>query len=953
MTETRKIYLVDGSGYIFRAFYAIHALRTKDGFPTNALYGFTRMLLRLLHESDSQHVAVVFDAGRETFRTEIYKEYKANRSECPPDLLKQMPFFAEIATALGLPVLMQPGYEADDIIGTLAERLSNAGVECVIVSGDKDLMQLVGDQVSVWDTMKDARYDADGVKNKLGVWPNQVTDYLGLTGDSSDNVPGLQGVGPKTAIQLIERYGGVEEILNNAEKIGQDTEIRNRKKLASLIESEAECVRLSKRLVEIKRDVPLEIHREAPGVTGKIGQQSLALSDAASGSVLAGNPAIAIERPASLDGAGLNGIELYEALLRHEPDQKSLNQLIDKFEFGSLVKDFRVSIERPSPDKKAKESYRTVFSNQFEGWLADFFRQNKFAFDIETTSLDVFEAAIVGISICWSDSEAYYIPIGHRPEACNERQVELQQFIKSCGERFSDPSVIKVGQNLKFDLQILANNGCHVAGVGFDTMVAAYLLNPDRRSYNLTALAHDYLDRGVIEYEEVAGSLPDFSYVPVTEAAQYACQDAHFAWLICAHLEKLLQEQQLARLMSDIEAPLVDVLARMELAGVKLDCGLLASLSHRFSDELERLKSQLHEMAGCEFNLNSPKQLSEILFTKLAISTKGVKKTKTGLSTDSSVLEKLALSHPFPGLLLRYRSLHKLKSTYVDVLPAQVSKRTGRLHTKFNQTQTGTGRLSSSEPNLQNIPIQTAEGRQIREAFIADEGKILISADYSQVELRILAHMSGDDNLIAAFSDNIDIHAKTAREIMGIDPGEEVSPEVRRIGKTINFGVIYGMGAFRLSKELEIPVTTASHYIESYFAKYPKVRELFSRLEEEAGSKGHVTTLFGRRRIIGDLDVSGRDQGFAMRAAINAPIQGTAADIIKLAMIKLDRVIRERGLGLRMLLQIHDELLFEADQAIGDEAELLIRNTMEGVVALAVPLQVDIGRGPNWQVAHS
>jgi DNA polymerase I len=930
LAMNKKVYLVDGSGYIFRAFYAIQSLRTKEGFPTNALYGFTRMLLKLLAAADSQHVVVVFDAGRETFRTEIYKDYKANRKDCPEDLLQQMPYFREIAIALGLQIIQQKGFEADDIIGTLAERLKKASIECVIVSGDKDMMQLVTDGVSIWDTMNDKRYGPNEVHAKMGVYPDKIIDLLALMGDSSDNIPGLKGAGPKTAVQLIEKYGNIENIINSAKLVAEDKSIRNRNKISEQIEFDAELIRLSQRLARIKTDVPCNI--DQLGSEDKVMQSTD--SDRSTVNI-----------------SELSDDAFYAALERHAPNSSKIEELVQKFEFASLMKDFKLNLQpiNQSPIVR-NEGYRVVYSNDFPSWLELLKQQKEFSIDLETTSLDVHKAQIVGASFCWQDDKAYYLPLLHKDV---QGQISTDVFLDGIASVLNDPSVKKIGQNLKYDFGVLAEHKIEMQGLYFDTMVAAYLLNPDRRTYNLTALSHDYLGKSVVEYDELVGDAQNFTDVDIDKACQYACQDAHFAWLLRKELEARINKDELGRVLYEIEMPLVPVLSRMERIGVQLDCEKLGLMSKEFEVELTAIQSQLYEMAGEEFNLNSPKQLAEILFNKLGLSDKGLKKTKTGVSTDASVLLKLSSQHPLPGLILRYRTLHKLKSTYIDTLPTQVSEITGRLHTRFNQTVTGTGRLSSSDPNLQNIPIQTAEGRRIREAFIAKPGCLLLSADYSQIELRILAHLSGDENLIEAFNQGIDIHSKTAREILNLSPEEELSDDLRRLGKTINFGVIYGMSGFRLGRELGIPVSTANKYIEEYFARYPRVNDLFAKYEREAEENGYVATLFGRRRVISALDISERDKGFSQRVAINAPIQGTAADIIKLAMINIDKLITKEQLQCKMLLQIHDELLFECLADDIDRVKRHVVDTMENVLTLSVPLKAACGMGKNWQEAHS
>lgn len=910
---TNKVYLVDGSGYIFRAYYAISPLSTKEGFPTNALFGFTKMLLKLLSEADSQHVVIAFDAGKKTFRNDLYPEYKANRRECPEDLAKQMPYFRELASALGLPILELPGYEADDIIGTLTERLTAAGMETVIVTADKDMMQLVGPQVSLWDTMRDRHVREAEVLEKFGVAPHRVVEVLGLMGDSSDNIPGLRGVGPKTATQLIEKFGDVETVIARVEEIKGDSSIKNRKKIAEQIELDADVLRLSRKLVEIDRNTPL-----------KIG--------------LGDTPVSAEE---------LSNEALYETLLRRPPSA-ALTDLVERFEFSSLVKDFDFSTK--SKNKAVEAKYEIIWKKDFETWFKDFSAQKIYALDLETTSLDYLEAKIVGFAFCWSADRSFYIPVGH--VHADQEQMSAEEVLRRCGASLRDAAIKKVGQNIKYDISVLGAHGVEVGGVAFDTMVAAYLLNPDRRSFSLGSLSKDYLGFDATEYEEVSGDAENFSFVPVDAAAAYSAEDAHFAWLLKEKLEGEIEKGNLGKVFYEIEMPLVPVLAAMELRGVKLDTDLLRAMSKEFEHDLAAARTELVALAGCEFNLNSPKQLADVLFNKLGISTKGLKKTKTGVSTDSSVLEQLADQHPLPAKILHHRMLHKLKNTYIDVLPAMVSPRSHRLHARFNQTIAGTGRLSSSDPNLQNIPIQRPEGRRIRTAFIAEPGRVLISADYSQIELRLLAHLSADETLMNAFRQGMDIHEKTTREILHLGDDQEVTSDQRRMGKTINFGIVYGMSGFRLGKELGIPVGVANSYIEAYFDRYPGVKKLFAEIEKNAETQGYVTTLFGRKRIITDLNMEGRDRGFAMRAAINAPLQGSAADLIKLAMIAIIEKIKTRKLRVELIMQIHDELVFECDEDVAAEAMSLVQETMEHVVELRVPLKVDIASGKNWQEAH-
>jgi DNA polymerase-1 len=908
------------------------------------------MLSNLLKAADSQHVVVVFDAGRATFRNNLYPEYKANRTEAPPDLVPQFPFFREIVRVLGIRALELPGYEADDVIGTLTDRLTRAGHEVVIVSGDKDLMQLVTDKVTIWDTMKDKHYRTPEVMEKFGVGPEQVVELLGLMGDASDNVPGLDGVGPKTAAQLVTSYGTVEAIIRSVEKIRSDSSLRNRAKIADQIVTSEATLRLSRKLVEIDRNSPVVL---------KLGATDRLLSELSDG-------------------------ELMDACLRCTPEPEPLHDLFRRFEFDSLIKELNLSPTAPPARGTAPVAYHSVLAEQFDAFLKVLKKQQRFAIDTETTSLNPLEAELVGVSFCWNDSEAFYVPLKHvdansvPPEQTASQgelfatpskpapkpvpgQVDPKRFQEALAPILRDPTIGKIGQNLKYDLIVLERHGLPMQGVSCDTMIAAYLLNPDRNSFNLTALTNDYLKRDVIEYETVVGDAGTFAAVPLDKAAEYCGQDSLLTWLLCALLEPQLGDfgpdiaphpTTLRDLYDQVEMPLVPVLAKMEQRGIGLDTNLLQAMSTQFAGEIATAQAELFKICGTEFNVNSPKQLGEVLFTKLGISTKGLKKTKTGISTDQSVLEKLRDVHPAPAKILEYRFLHKLKSTYIDALPAQVSPVTKRLHTKLNQTGTGTGRLSSSDPNLQNIPIQTAEGRRIRAAFIARPGCLLISADYSQIELRVLAHMSEDERMIAAFAANTDIHSVTAREVLGLPLDSPITPEQRRVGKTINFGIVYGMSGFRLAGDLGVSVSVGNLYIENYFRRYPGVRSFMDKLGAEAELHGAVTTLFGRKRILAAIDSSERDRGFLARVAMNAPIQGTAADIIKLAMVKIEeRFEREKVRG-SMILQIHDELLFEVEEDAVDAISAIVREEMEGVVSLRVPLRVELGSGKNWQESH-
>jgi DNA polymerase-1 len=930
MKET--IYLFDGSAYIFRAFYATPRLTNSDGFPTNALYGFTRMCLKFLRDTAPGHAVMVFDAGQKTFRNELYEEYKANRDECPEDLKPQMSYFRDISRALGFPVVELPGYEADDVIGTLARALRSLDYSVVIVSADKDLMQLVSDQVSMWDTMRDKHYDRDAVREKLGVYPEQVIDYLAIAGDSSDNVPGLKGAGPKTAIQLIEGYGSVENILSSAAEIAEDKSIRSRKKIAEMLETGRELLELSKQLVTICTDAPLELIELAAESDGEHEDENF---------------------------SHMNGVHNADHLLRsiefHGLRTEELSELVEKFDFHSLFQDFEIQKHSRSKPTLEKD-YQLILKADFDSWLTRFREQKEISLDLETTSLDVHEAKIVGIAVCWDETEAFYIPCGHHERV--QEQLSSEYVLNAIRDVVESAEVKKIGQNLKYDTQVFLTHGVHLRGVWFDTMVAAYLLHPDTGGYGLSNLAKEYLGYTMLEYSEVVSDGADFRQVSLERALEYAAEDAHITWLLYRKLETLIAENGLEKVCYEVESPLVEVLSSIEHVGIGLNVAFLNEMNESVSAQLQALEQKIYEAADCEFNINSPKQLGEVLFEKLGIPTEGVKKTKTGYSTNQAVLEQIQDEHPVPALILEYRGLHKLKSTYLESLPKEVSPVTGRVHTRLNQTIAATGRLSSSEPNLQNIPIQTPLGRQVRRAFVPSEGSLFIAADYSQIELRLLAHLSGDEVLIQAFHEGYDIHERTAREVLGISEGVEVTPEDRRLGKTLNFGIVYGMSGFRLAKELGIPVAEGTAYIEAYFGRYPRVREYFQHVEEQMEKTGEVRTLLGRRRIVHEIEVGVRDKNFVKRAAMNAPLQGSAADLIKMAMIRMAQLIESEQLPLTMVLQVHDELLFELQMdGLGmldvERFKNLIAREMEGVLPLQVPLVVGVASGSNWEEAHA
>jgi len=928
MSFKETLYLVDGSSYIYRAYYAIRHLSSPSGFPTNAIYGFIQMLLKLLKDYNPQHVAVVFDAGRTTFRTEMYPEYKANRAAMPDDLRVQMEPIREVVRAFNIPTLELQGYEADDIIGALAGRFAAQGGKVVVVTGDKDLMQIVTDHVTLLDTMKGKESGVHEVVERFGVGPELVIDILGLAGDSSDNIPGVPGIGEKTAAKLILEFGSLDTLLARANEVKG----KNGEKLREFREQAL----LSRRLATIELNVPLEVD--------------------------------------------------LETLTAREPDQEALNAIFKKFGFTSLVK------ELTGKATLSTENYHTVTSVvELEALVTGLEQAGEFAFDLETTSLDPRQAEIVGLSFSYRDHEAYYIPVGHmtsqqhgiliqkagqtgfdfaqptqdplnnqpdvagRPLNLVEGQLPRAAVLDRLRPLLESPALRKVGQNIKFDMQVLANNGILLAGVWFDTMLASYLLNPSRHGHGLDALAQEHLNHRMISYQDVAGSgkgQKNFAEVDLECAARYAAEDADATWLLRRMFEPLLAAGGDNVLFHTVEMPLVPILAGMENHGVLLDCTLLDGLSVDFAGRMGALEEQVFSLAGEPFNLNSPKQLGEVLFDRLGLKSGKKNKGKTGWSTDNEVLTALAEEEEIARLILDYRSVAKLKSTYTDALPRLVNPRTGRVHTSYNQTVTNTGRLSSSDPNLQNIPIRSEEGRRIRHAFIAPPGHAILSADYSQIELRVLAHLSGDKVFCHAFANDEDIHTRTAAEVFGLFP-EMVTPEMRRQAKTINFGIIYGQGAFSLAKQLGIPRKTAEDFINTYKERHHGAIAFLDSCIREAEEHGCVRTILGRRLPIPDIRSSnGNVLAFARRNAINYPIQGSAADIIKCAMIRVDSRIRAEQLQSRMIMQVHDELVFEVPEDELLKMERLVEEEMGRAVESRVPLKVDISHGANWSEAH-
>jgi DNA polymerase-1 len=882
-------YIIDGNSYIYRAFYAIKTLSTSSGLPTNAVFGFTNMLLKVIQEKRPDHIAIAFDPKGPTRRHAEFKEYKAHRPPMPRDLVPQIPYIHKLVEAFRIPVFIREGQEADDVIATLAVRALQDGMNVVIVTGDKDILQLVRPGITVYDTLKDKTYGPGDVEERFGVPPDRMVEIMGLMGDASDNIPGVPGIGEKTAQALIRQYGTIENLLARSHEI-------TRPRLKQSLMDYTHLARLSRELARLHTDVDLEVN--------------------------------------------------YDSLKLKEPDNPALLAILRELEFTSLLK-------YVTSESETKAEYKAVLDEpQFQDLVGLLSRVVEFSFDTETTSRDPLQADLVGISFALGPQKAFYLPLGHA-YAGAPRQIGLEHALSALKPVLEDPGIEKIGQNLKYDLLVLGNYGIRVQGLSFDTMIASYLLNPSKASHSLEAIALEYLNYKTTTYADVTGTGKKqigFNEVDIGTATQYSGEDAEIAFRLKQVLEPKLREHGLEKLFHEIEMPLMEVLVDMERTGVKIDAGFLKEMSARLERDMSRITSIIYELAGTEFNINSPKQLAEVLFDKLRLTP--VKKTKTGYSTDVDVLQELARVHPLPAEILSYRTLAKLRSTYVDALPSLINPRTGRLHTSLNQTVTATGRLSSSEPNLQNIPIRTDVGREIRKAFITEPGASLLSADYSQIELRILAHMSGDPGLIRTFVEDEDVHTRTASEIFGLPP-EEISSEMRRKAKAVNFGIIYGISSFGLAQDIGVSNTEAKRYIDSYFQRYPKVREFIDRTIQDAREKGYVTTLLGRRRFIPELASSvAAVRSFGERMAVNTPIQGTAADLIKLAMIHIHRELARRGLRSKMILQVHDELVFEVPDGEIDVIKSVVKHGMEGVLSLAVPIKVDMGVGKNWDEAH-
>jgi DNA polymerase-1 len=887
MTERKKLYLIDGPNIAFRAFFAIGGMTNSTGLPTNALFGFTNMLLKLIRDERPDYLAVTWDPKGGSFRERLVPDYKGTRPDMPDALRAQMPHFSRVAEAFDIPFLCIDDFEADDVMGTLASRHSDQ-LDVVLVTSDKDLMQLVTEHVSLLDTMKDTRVSFAEVEEKFGCPPSLVPDALGIWGDSSDNIPGVKGIGEKGAKALLARWRGLDDIYAHIEEV---TPAGVRSKL----ERDREQAFLSRELATIRRDAPVDV-------------------------------------------------DLEHLALRWPPDEDRARELFSELEFRGLLREFGGEMTAIDRDR-----YRLVTDRAALDELATVLETTpRFALDTETTSLDAMQARLVGLSFCADSEIAWYVPVAH---AVLEPQLDWDTVRPRLAPALTDPAKGKTGQNLKYDLKVLARHGVELAGIDGDTLLADYLLNPDRRSHKLDDLALVFLNHKMISFADAVGQDETFDQVPLDRAKDYAAEDAHITWLLDGKLHSQLEEEGLDELYRGLELPLMPVLATMEMNGIAVDRELLGALSGELADGIADAERRCFTAAGREFNIGSVKQLREVLFDELGLPV--VKKTKTGPSTNEQVLTELAIQHPLPGAILDYRSLVKLKNTYVDPLPELINPETGRIHTSYSQTTAATGRLSSTEPNLQNIPVRTPEGRRIRQAFVAPPGRVLLAADYSQVELRILAHLCGGRGGFAdAFAAGADVHAETAAGLFEIAP-ESIDRQQRTIAKAVNFGIVYGQSAFGLSQQLRIPRSDANRYIKRFKERFPEIEEYRQRTLREAADTGYVETLLGRRRPVPDLSSGNFNaRAAAERVAINTPVQGSAADLIKKAMLAIDARLRTEFPGQLLLLQVHDELLLEVDADQSDAVGEMVRQEMIGAIELAVPLVVDLGVGRNWDQAH-
>ena len=923
MTPRPDLLLVDGSSYLYRAFHALPPLSNSRGEPTGAVHGVLNMLHKLLRDYPNARVAVVFDAPGKTFRDDLFAEYKSHRPPMPDDLRAQIEPLLTAVSGMGLPLLRIVGVEADDVIGTLAQRTAAIGEQVLISTGDKDMAQLVNERITLINTMSDTLLDRDGVKAKFDVYPEQIVDYLALVGDSSDNIPGIDKVGPKTAAKWLNAYGTLDALLQHAAEISG--------KVGENLRAGTDIVALSRRLATIRCDVDLPVDE-------------------------------ATLTPRPPDTAALR--ELYTRL-----EMRSFLRQLDAGDAaasagaepggtrsGPAASAAATQPAAPPPGADTLERHYTMITDwtQFLGWRERLERAELFAFDTETTGLDYMQAQIVGVSFCIEPGRGAYIPLAHTYAGAPE-QLDRKRVLEALRPLLEDAALAKVGAHMKFDMHVLQNHGIALRGQRYDTMLESYVLDSTATRHDMDSTALRYLGVRTIHFEDVAGKGAkqiSFDQVSVETAAEYAAEDADITLRLHRELwPRLAAIPALAKLYVEIEQPLVPVLQRMERGGVLIDRAMLQQQSHELAVRLQELGLEAQRAAGQDFNLESPKQLQQILFEKLQLPV--LRKTPTGQpSTAEDVLEELAADYPLPKLILEYRALAKLRSTYTEKLPEQIDPTTGRVHTSYHQAVAATGRLSSTDPNLQNIPIRSPEGRRIRQAFIAPPGHLLLAADYSQIELRIMAHLSGDAGLLRAFAADLDIHQATAAEVFGVAPGE-VSADQRRSAKAINFGLIYGMSAFGLARQLGIARSAAAEYVERYFARYPGVRQYMHSTRERARREGYVETVFGRRLYLPDIASRNRQlQQYSERSAINAPMQGTAADIIKRAMLTVDAWCQEPDTPARLMMQVHDELVLEVRADFVATATERVRALMAAAAELRVPLRVDVGDGANWDQAH-
>ncbi|MEM7257265.1 MAG: DNA polymerase I, partial [Pseudomonadota bacterium] len=903
--ESPPLILVDGSSYLFRAFHALPPLTNSHGEPTGAMLGVINMLRNLIETYSPTHMAVVFDAKGKTFRNDMYKEYKATRPPMPDDLRAQIEPLHQIIRLMGLPLLSVPGVEADDVIGTLSDMATKENVKVVISTSDKDLAQLVNDNVTLINTMSRTTLDIDGVVEKFGVPPDRIVDYLALMGDSSDNIPGVVKCGPKTAVKWLNQFGSFDEVVARADEV--------KGKIGENLRAAIPHLPLSYELATIKLDVELD--------------------------------------------QSIKDLNIAEA------DKSALRKLLERYEFKAWLKDLDGGKPTPlgtsaapaaAPDIKQRDYETVTTKEQLDAWIKKIKQAGVMAFDTETTSIDYMQARVVGLSFAVTMGEAAYVPLGHDYEDAPS-QLDRDDVLALFKPLLEDTAIKKIGQNLKYDCHVLLNHGIQMAGIEHDTMLQSYVCDAAANRHDMDALAKKYLNKTTIHFEDIAGKGKKqltFNQIEIDPASEYAAEDADVTLQLHEVLSKTLQgEPTLTGVYRGIEMPLLNVLTSVERNGVAIDAQMLASQSEELANSIAGIEERAHEDAGREFNLGSSKQIGEILYEVKQIPV--VRKTPKGQpSTAEDVLEQLAMDYALPKLILEYRSLSKLKSTYTDKLPGQINPDTGRVHTSYHQAVASTGRLSSTDPNLQNIPVRTHEGRRIREAFIAPEGYQLLAADYSQIELRIMAHLSADESLLKAFSEGQDIHSATAAEVFGKSV-DNVDADDRRAAKAINFGLIYGMSAFGLAKQLDIPRGDAQQYIDLYFERYPGVKNYMNSTRLNAKHEGFVETVLGRRLYLPDINSSRYQmRQYAERTAINAPMQGTAADIIKIAMINVDRWLRKEKIDARMIMQVHDELVLEVSDSAIDQVAKGITEIMMQAAQLKVPLEVEVGTGSNWQQAH-